>query len=84
MTEQILKSALGLLLLIGVAYAILAATVGRARLLELCFGPAPVQAVDFGNLVLKETSNQHLVCPQTSARPRCTRKARFSTSRFKA
>ncbi len=63
MTEQILKSALGLLLLIGVAYAILAATVGRARLLELCFGPAPVQAVDFGNLVLKETPNQHLVCP---------------------
>ena len=63
MTEQILKSALVLGLLVGVMYAILAATIGRARLLELCFGPTPVQAVDFGNLVLKETSNQHLVCP---------------------
>ena len=63
MTEQILKLALGLLLLIGVVYTILAATIGRARLLELCFGPAPVQTVDFGNLVLKKTPNQHLICP---------------------
>ena len=58
-----MKSALGLLLLIGVMYTILAATIGRARLLEICFGPAPVQTVDFRNLVLKETPNQHLVCP---------------------
>lgn len=63
MTEQILKSALGLGLFIGMVYAILAVTIGRARLLEICFGPAPVQTVDFGNLVLKETPNQHLVCP---------------------
>ncbi len=63
MTEQILKSAFGLVLFIGMVYAILAATIGRARLLEICFGPAPVQTIDFGNLVLKETPNQHLVCP---------------------
>lgn len=63
MFGQILKSVFFLLALIAVAYTILAATIGRARLLELCFGPAPVQAVDFGNLVLKETPNQHLVCP---------------------
>ena len=60
---QILKSAFFLFALIGLVYTILAAAMGRARLLELCFGPAPVQAVNFGNLVLKETPNQHLVCP---------------------
>jgi uncharacterized protein (DUF1499 family) len=63
MLGQILKSAFLLLALIGLVYTILAATMGRARILELCFGPAPVEAVDFGNLVLKETPNQYLVCP---------------------
>lgn len=58
-----LKWAFLLFALGGVLYAILAAAMGRARLLELCFGPAPVQTVDFRNLVLKEAPNQYLVCP---------------------
>ena len=63
MFGQILQSAFFLLALIGAVYTILAATIGRARLLELCFGPAPVQPADFKNLALKKTPNQHLVCP---------------------
>ncbi len=63
MFAQVLKWAFLFFALIGAVYAILAVTVGRTRLLELCFGPALIREVDFDNLVLKESPNQYLVCP---------------------
>jgi uncharacterized protein (DUF1499 family) len=63
MLAKILQTVCFSVALVGVVYAILAATIGRTRILELCFGPAPVRAVDFERLKLKPSPNQHLVCP---------------------
>ncbi|MDA1314765.1 MAG: DUF1499 domain-containing protein [Acidobacteria bacterium] len=63
MFRKITKGIFGGVASVGVAYVILAATIGRTRILELCFGPAPVQAVEFENLRLKPSPNQYLVCP---------------------
>ena len=64
MFGQILKWAFLLLAVVAVVYVILAAAIGRARLLEMHFGPAPIQPADFKKLVLRQTPNQHLVCPR--------------------
>ena len=63
MLGPILKSAFFLLALMVVVYTVLAAAMGRSRLLELHFGPAPIQPADFKKLLLKQTPNQYLVCP---------------------
>jgi uncharacterized protein (DUF1499 family) len=61
--STLLYSLLGLLVL-GVAYAALAAVQGRKQALALVFGPVQREPVDFSTLKLKDTPNQYLVCPE--------------------
>lgn len=52
------------LVAVGVAYCALVAIKGRRAALALVFGDVQREPVDFGQLRLKSSPNQYLVCPE--------------------